>query len=66
MNKFEEMKKIRPIRNTWYVIHYIPEPIAKIVFGFKDKVISLLKTNTPKQTMYGRGKNKGNLKSKNN
>ena len=52
MDKCEEkeMKKIRPIKNTWYdwLINYNPEPIRKSVGGFKDKVISLFKTNTPK------------------
>ena len=60
MDKFEqkEMKKIRPIKNIWYgwLINYFPEPIKKNIGGFKDKVISLFKTNTPKQTVYGRGK----------
>ena len=57
MNKFEEkeMKKIRPFKNNWYewLINYIPEPIIKIVGGFKD---------TPNQTMYGRGKKQGKPK----
>ena len=52
MDKCEEkeMKKIRPIKNTWNdrLINYNPEPIRKSVGGFKDKVISLFKTNTPK------------------
>ena len=52
MDKFEqkEMKKIRLIKNTWYdwLINYIPEPIRKSVGGFKDKIISIFKTNTPK------------------
>ena len=38
------------------MVNYIPEPIRKSVGGFKDKVISFFKTNTPKQTMHGRGK----------
>ena len=52
------MKKIRSIKSTWYdwLIHYILEPIRKSVGGFKDKVISLFKTNTPEQTVYGKGK----------
>ena len=58
-DKFEEkeMKKIRPIKNTWYdrLSNYIPEPIRKGVGGFKDKV-SIFKTNTPKQTVYRKGK----------
>ena len=44
------MKKIRSMKNTWYdwLINYIPEPIRKSVGGFKDKIVSLFKTNTPK------------------
>ena len=49
MDQFEEKetKKIRPIKNTWYdwLIDYIPEPITKIVSGFKDNVVSLFNTN---------------------
>ena len=60
MYKFEqnEMKKIRPIKNTWYdwLINDIAKPIRKRASGFKDKIVSLFKTNTPKQTVYGRGK----------
>ena len=60
MDKFEqqEMKKIRPIKNTWndWLIDYILEPIRQSSCGFKDKIVSLLKTNTPKQMVYGRGK----------
>ena len=37
MDKFEqkEMKKIRPVKNTWYdfLINYIPEPTRKSVGG---------------------------------
>ena len=55
MDKFEqnEMKKIGPIKITWkgWLINYILEPIRKSVVGFKDKVISIFKTNTPKQTV---------------
>ena len=44
-DKFEEkeIKKIRPVKNTWYdwLINYIPEPIRKSVGGFKDKILSL-------------------------
>ena len=52
------MKRIRFIKNTWYdwLINYIPDPIGKSVGGFKDKIISLFKTNTLKQTVYERGK----------
>ena len=60
MDKFEqkEIKKVRPIKDTWYdwLINYIPEPIRKRVGGFKDKFISLFNTNTHNQTVYGRGK----------
>ena len=60
MNKFEqkELKKIRSIKNTWYdwLISYVPESIRKSVSGFKDKIVSLFKTSTPKQAVYGRGK----------
>ena len=52
------MKEIKPIKNTCYdwLINYIPEPIRKSVGDFKDKIVSLFKTNTPEQTVYGRGK----------
>ena len=29
--------------------------MRKSVSGFKDKTVSLLRTNTPKQTVYGKG-----------
>ena len=68
MDEFEqkEMKKIWSIKNTWYdqLINYIPEPIRKNVGGFTDKTVSLFQTNTPKQTVYGRGKKLGNQKYK--
>ena len=58
MDRFgkNEMKKIRPIKNTWYdqLINYISEPKRKSVCGFKGKIVSLFKTNTPKQNVYGR------------
>ena len=60
MDRFEkkQMKKIRPLQNTWcdWVINYFPEPRRKSVGGFKDKVVSLFKTSTPKQTVNRRGK----------
>ena len=45
------MKKIRPIKSTWYdwLINYIPEPMRKSVGGYKYKVISLFKTNILRQ-----------------
>ena len=68
MDRFEkiEMKKIRPIKNTWYdrLINYILKPIRKSVGGFKDKIVSLFKTNTPKQTVYGKGKKLSKPKNK--
>ena len=41
----KEMKKIRPIKNTWYgwLINYIPEPIRKSLDGFKDKLLVFLR-----------------------
>ena len=56
--KKKEMKKIRPIKNTWFnwVINYFPEPTRKKVDGFKDKIVSLFQAKTPKQTAYWRGK----------
>ena len=60
MDKFEqkEMKKIRPVKNTCYdgLINYIPKPIRKRVGGFKDIILIPFKTNTPKETVHGRGK----------
>ena len=60
MNKFEktEKKKLRPVKNSWYdwLINYIPEPPTKNVGGFTDKDASIFNTNTPKQTVCGRGK----------
>ena len=59
MDKFEkeELKNIRPVKNTWcdWLINHIPKPIRKSVC-VKDKTISIFKTNTPKQTVYGGGK----------
>ena len=61
------MKKIRPIKKIWYdwLINYIPQPIRKILRGFMNKIVSLAKTNTPKQTMYGRGKKLSKPKKQN-
>ena len=45
MDRFEqkELKKIRPIKNTWYdwLINYVPEPIRRSVGGFKNKLLEL-------------------------
>ena len=56
--KKKEMKKIRPAENILYdwLTNYIPKPIKKGVGGFKDKTVSLFKTNTTKETVYGKGK----------
>ena len=61
------MKKIRPIKKIWYawLINYIPQPIIKSVGGFMNKIVSLVKTNTPKQAMYGRGKKLSKPKKQN-
>ena len=60
MDKFErkEMKNEIPVIKTWYewLFNCILESIRKSVGGFKDKVVSLFKRNTPMQTLYGRGK----------
>ena len=58
MDKFEQkkMKKIGPIKNTWYdcLITYIPEPIRESVGGFKDEIV--FKINSTKHKLSGRGK----------
>ena len=53
MDKFDrkEMEKKRHIKSAWYdsLINYIPNPIREAVGGFfVKKVLSLFKTNTPK------------------
>ena len=69
MDKTEqkEIKKIRLTKNTWYdwLINYIPEPIRKGLGGFKDKIVSLFKTNALKQTVYGRAKKLSKPKTQN-
>ena len=68
MDKSEEneMQKIRPINNTWFdwLINYIPESITKIAGGFKDKLVNLFNTNTPKQTVYGGSRKTKQTKTK--
>ena len=49
-----------------WLINYIPEPIRKRVGGFKDNIVNLFKTSTPKQTEYGRGKKLSKPKTQNN
>ena len=65
--KKKEMSKIRPIKNTWYdwLVNCIPDPIRKSVSAFKDKTVSLFKTNTPKNTAYERGKKLSKSKKQN-
>ena len=45
MNRFgkKEMKKIRPVKNTWFdwLINYIPDPIRKSLGSFKDKILNI-------------------------
>ena len=67
MSLNKKTKKIGPMKSTWYgwLINYIPEPIRKSVGGFKDKIVSLFKKNTTKQTVYGRGKKVTKAKSQN-
>ena len=50
------MKKRRPIKNTWFdwLVNFVPVPIRKSVGGFEDNIVSLFKTNTPKQTVWER------------
>ena len=68
MDKFQlkKINKIKPIKSTWYnwLINYLPESKRNIVGCFKDKIIGLFKTNTPKQTMYDRGKKLSSQKHK--
>ena len=58
-DKFEEkeMKKIRPLKNTWYdwLINYISESTTKMLVVIKIKLLSLFNTTPFKQTGYGRG-----------
>ena len=61
MDKSEqkEMKKIRPIKNTWYdwLINYIPEPITKIAGGFKDTIKIFLTQTYLKKASLGEERN---------
>ena len=63
LDKFEqkEMKKIMLIKSTLcdWLSNYISDTKRESVGDFKDKGIKLFKTktDTPKQTMHGRGKN---------
>ena len=59
MDKFKEreIKKSRSIKSIWYdcLINYIPDPIRKRICSFESKIVSLFKTKTSKQAMYGGG-----------
>ena len=50
----KKTEKRKPVANTWYdqLINYVPNPIRQTLGGFKDEVVSLFKTNTPKD--YGK------------
>ena len=50
---------------VWLVNKYIRKPIRESVGSFKDKIASLFKTSTPKQTMHGRGKKLSKPKTQN-
>ena len=69
MDKFEqkEMNKISPIKNIWYdwLINYIPEPIRESLGNFKEKIVSLFKPKTPKQTVYATEKKLSKPKAQN-
>ena len=69
MDMFEKKRneENKIFKNTQYdwLIDYIPEPIRKSVGGFKNKIGSFTKTNTPKQTIYGRGKKLSKPKKQN-
>ena len=47
------MKKLRPIKSTWYnwPISYIPEPITKNLSTLKDKISSVHTSITLEQTL---------------
>ena len=50
-------KKTRRNKANDWLINYIPEPIRiSGVGGFKGNILSLLKTNTPTQAVYVKGK----------
>ena len=55
----KEMNKVRPVKNTWYdwLINCIHEPVSKILAGLKEKIVSLFKTNPPKQLCMGEERN---------
>ena len=56
MDRFEEMKKTKPIKNTWYdwLINHIRQAIRKSVNHLKSKFISSFKATALKETVYGR------------
>ena len=71
------MKKIRPVKNTWYdwLIIYIAEPMTKSGSSVNDKTVSALKDKTLNAlkgktvtlltvTVYGRGQKLSNAKER--
>ena len=68
MEKFKrkEMKKKRPIKNTWHdwLVNYISEAIRKTGGEFKDKLVSFLKQMRLKimvnKLCIGKKRNQGN------
>ena len=66
MDRFEEeeMKNIRPIKNTWFdlLINYIFKPI--ILSALKDIFTGFFKTNTHKKLLWERTETKQSKKSK--
>ena len=57
--KKKKWGKLAAVKKAWYdwLINYIPKHTRKVAGSFKDTVISLFKTNTRKQKVYGGGKN---------
>ena len=56
--KKKKWGKLAAVKKAWYdwLINYIPKHTRKVAGSFKDTVISLFKTNTRKQKVYGGGK----------
>ena len=46
------------------LINYISEPIRKSASGFKGKIVSPFKTNTPKKLCMGEERNQANQENK--
>ena len=56
MDRFEKKRneENKTNKKTWChrLISYILKPLRKSVGGFKDNIVSLFKTRTPKKTVY--------------